>query len=105
MSGHVPIRRCVACGARKPQAELLRFFRRADGTLTLTTDTRHPGRGAYCCSAEACRRKAIEKRLLGKKLKAATTTTSEQELSKLASDLAAKRRINYGVDENGENHR
>lgn len=105
MSGYIPIRRCVACGERKPQTELLRFFRQADGTLTLTLGTRRTGRGAYCCFAEACRRKAIEKRLLGKKLKTATTATDELELAKIASDSAAKRRIHNGVDENGENHR
>ena len=45
-----PVRTCVACRARRAQAELLRLARGTDGLLELDPERRIPGRGWYLCS-------------------------------------------------------
>jgi predicted RNA-binding protein YlxR (DUF448 family) len=46
-----PFRRCVGCGRRAPQRELVRFTAR-EGRLVPGTGV--PGRGAYTCRRLAC---------------------------------------------------
>ena len=105
MTGHQPLRRCVSCGARRPQAAMLRFERRPDGSLALTTETRRLGRGAYCCTSAACREKAIAKRLVTRSLKAAVTISDPQALLAQTARRAEKLNTVNGVESNGENHR
>jgi uncharacterized protein len=47
----LPIRTCVGCGRKAPQAELLRFVAH-DGTLAPAVNA--PGRGVYTCRRLAC---------------------------------------------------
>ena len=54
-----PVRTCVGCGRKAPQAELLRFVAR-DGLLT--PGRREPGRGAYTCRRLACFERAAARR-------------------------------------------
>ncbi len=54
-----PIRSCVACRARRPQAELVRVARRPDGSVHVDAGGRGPGRGAYVCPEGACVARAI----------------------------------------------
>jgi uncharacterized protein len=52
---HVPLRRCVVCRRARPQAELLRFYRGADGRWRADETRRAGGRGAWLCADEpAC---------------------------------------------------
>lgn len=46
---HIPERTCVACGSKKPKAELLRVARSPQGQVTVDPTGRAPGRGAYIC--------------------------------------------------------
>ncbi len=46
-TAHVPLRMCVGCGERAPQATLLRFFRRPDGALAPVNPRAHAGRSGY----------------------------------------------------------
>lgn len=48
-----PIRTCVGCGARAPQAALIRFVAAADA-LALDEPRRAGGRGAYLHREERC---------------------------------------------------
>lgn len=54
-----PTRRCVGCGRRRPQRELLRFVAR-DGVLA--PGRSEPGRGAYTCRSLACFERAAAQR-------------------------------------------
>lgn len=56
MSGaqHVPIRMCVGCGTRAPQAALLRFACRSDGALALVNEDALAGRSAYVHPQATC---------------------------------------------------
>jgi hypothetical protein len=52
------MRRCVGCGRRAPQSELLRFAAR-EGALVAGRS--EPGRGAYTCRSVACFERAAER--------------------------------------------
>jgi predicted RNA-binding protein YlxR (DUF448 family) len=60
---HVPIRTCIGCRQRRPQAELLRCVLDAHGVVRV--DRHAPGRGAWLCGAgciePARRRKAFDR--------------------------------------------
>lgn len=71
---HSPHRMCVACRARRPQAELLRFARRRDGEIVpaianaIGAGARPPGRTAYVCPTHACVHRAVVRRGLSRAL-------------------------------------
>jgi uncharacterized protein len=54
-----PVRRCVGCGRRAPQRELVRFAS-LDGNLVLGRKV--PGRGAYTCRRLVCFERAAAQR-------------------------------------------
>lgn len=62
-----PHRRCVGCGRRAPQRELLRFVVRAG---TLQPGAGEPGRGAYTCRRLACFERAVAQRAFNRALRA-----------------------------------
>ena len=59
----IPMRRCVACGASKPKAELIRIVT-SEGESQLDPTGRKNGRGAYLCRDRACYELAKKKRLI-----------------------------------------
>ena len=74
--GAVPVRMCVGCRAKSPQAELVRVVRGVDGIVRLDEATvqgvsrgRAEGRGAYLCPRRPCvvraRRSGSLRRALG----------------------------------------
>jgi len=54
-----PIRRCVGCGRRAEQRELVRF---AAVNGELVPGARRPGRGAYTCRDLSCFERAAARR-------------------------------------------
>ncbi len=50
---HIPIRLCVGCGGRSPQAEMIRFGITAEGSPILKTGAA-TGRSAYIHPREEC---------------------------------------------------
>jgi len=73
-----PVRTCVGCGRKAPQAELLRFVGR-DGTLAHSE--RAPGRGAYTCRRLACFERAAERRAFNRTLR--QTVRLDPQLARL----------------------
>ncbi len=63
-----PIRRCVGCGRRAPQGELVRFAVR-DGQLV--RDREAPGRGVYTCRRLVCFERAQAHRAFARSLRRA----------------------------------
>ena len=51
---HVPVRTCMGCGQRAPQAELLRLRGAADGTLTVVAARSSGGRTGYLHPRREC---------------------------------------------------
>lgn len=68
LSGHEPIRKCIACGSRRNEIELLRIVKNKDQIL-IDPGSDLPGRGAYLCPSENCINKSQENNLLEKALK------------------------------------
>ena len=61
-----PVRRCIGCGRRAPQGELVRFAVR-DGQLV--PDRKAPGRGAYTCRRLVCFERAQAQRGFARSLR------------------------------------
>jgi uncharacterized protein len=61
-----PVRRCVGCGRRAPQGELVRFAA-AEGRLVAGREL--PGRGAYTCRRLVCFERATAQRAFARALR------------------------------------
>jgi predicted RNA-binding protein YlxR (DUF448 family) len=61
-----PVRRCVGCGRRAPQGELVRFAVR-EGRLI--ADPEAPRRGAYTCRRLVCFERAQAQRAFARSLR------------------------------------
>ena len=53
-NGHTPVRTCMACGSRAPQATLLRIVRNGAEGLRPDAERRAGGRGGYLHREPAC---------------------------------------------------
>jgi predicted RNA-binding protein YlxR (DUF448 family) len=65
----VPMRTCVACRTKRPQAELVRVVRGPDGQPAVDLLGGAPGRGAYLCDSDGCRSLAERRRILRRALR------------------------------------
>jgi predicted RNA-binding protein YlxR (DUF448 family) len=77
-----PIRRCVGCGRRGPQAELRRFVAHGD-ELTLASGTA-PGRSAYTCDRLSCFERALAHNAFPRTLR--TRVTIDPALIRIYTD-------------------
>lgn len=87
MPKNVPIRQCLGCRAQKPKSELLRVLRAPDGSVTLDTRGKAPGRGAYLCRDAACLRRAAKSRALERSL---GVPLPEELLTQLEREMEAR---------------
>ena len=62
----VPMRMCIACREMKPKKEMLRVVKNAEGEIFPDPTGKAPGRGAYVCDSEDCKKKVLGKKLLHK---------------------------------------
>jgi predicted RNA-binding protein YlxR (DUF448 family) len=60
-----PVRMCVGCGSKRPQAELTRFVIGPGGAIEVDRARRLPGRGAYLCGA-GCLTAALKRKAFGR---------------------------------------
>ena len=79
---HIPERSCVACGDKKPKAELLRIVRSPDGVVSVDRNGKAPGRGAYICGPK-CWDSALGR---GKLARSLGTVLSKQNMTDLRDD-------------------
>jgi hypothetical protein len=52
--GHLPVRTCVSCGAKRSKKEMLRFVLGQDKQLVRDDSGYRSGRGAYACKVSSC---------------------------------------------------
>ena len=64
----------------QPKKEMLRVVRNADGEIYPDYTGKAPGRGAYICAAEECRKKLDSKKLLNKAFSAAVPQTVYEQI-------------------------
>ena len=52
--GHIPIRTCISCGAKRGKKELIRLVVNGEGRLVRDDLETGQGRGAYICNIKSC---------------------------------------------------
>ncbi|MEG0752075.1 MAG: YlxR family protein [Oscillospiraceae bacterium] len=66
-----PIRMCAACREGRPKKELARVVKSPDGEISVDTNGKSPGRGAYICRNAQCFEKARKAHSLERALECA----------------------------------
>jgi uncharacterized protein len=92
---HVPIRTCVGCGERAPQAALTRVARATDG-LRPDPGRRLPGRGAYLHPAASCWAAFVARRGPVRSLRATPTRAERERLIGLVHQACRDERLEVG---------
>jgi uncharacterized protein len=89
---HTPIRQCVGCRGRAPQAELLRVAAQG-GELLLDPRRRLPGRGAYVHHRRECLDRATRRGSLARALRTAVQARAmaafQRSVASMLGDTAA----------------
>ena len=86
MQKKIPLRQCVGCREMKPKREMIRVVRSPEGTVTLDTGGKAPGRGVYLCPDPECLRKA---RKVGSLSRALETAIPPELYDELEERMAA----------------
>jgi predicted RNA-binding protein YlxR (DUF448 family) len=60
--GHIPVRTCVSCGAKRSKKEMIRFVLGQDKRLVRDDSGRRAGRGAYACRVSSCIERLMNRR-------------------------------------------
>jgi len=64
--GHIPIRTCFSCGAKKSKDRLIRLMVDEEGQIIRDHNGRGEGRGAYVCKKRSCREHLSKHKRLNK---------------------------------------
>ncbi len=62
------MRQCLGCREMKPKKELIRIVRSSEGTLSLDSKGKLPGRGAYLCCDVQCLERALKSKAVERSL-------------------------------------
>ena len=86
---HVPERTCIACGAKRPQRDLLRLVSQGGAPPVVDAKGKASGRGAYVCLALACAETAFKRRALERALRLTEPVSVEfkQELRDMLANV------------------
>lgn len=79
--GHVPIRTCLSCGAKRSKGELIRLALTPENRIVRDDRGAYRGRGAYVCKNESCREKLSRDRHLGRRFGTNGSVTVDTALS------------------------
>ena len=90
----IPMRMCVGCREMKPKKELLRAVRSPEGTVSLDTTGKKPGRGASCCYNAECLRRALKQGQLDRQLEVKLTDEVNAQLTQTMQELLSQQEKN-----------
>ena len=90
----IPMRMCVGCREMKPKKELLRAVRSPEGTVSLDTTGKKPGRGAYCCFNAECLRRALKQGQLDRQLEVKLSPEVNEQLTQTMNELLSRLETN-----------
>ena len=90
----IPMRMCVGCREMKPKKELLRAVRSPEGTVSLDTTGKKPGRGAYCCYNAECLRRALKQGQLDRQLEVKLSPEVNDQLTQTMNELLKQQETN-----------
>ena len=66
MQKKIPMRQCLGCREMKPKRELIRVVRSPEGTISIDSKGKAPGRGAYICPNSECLKRAIKAKAISR---------------------------------------
>ena len=66
MQKKIPMRQCLGCREMKPKRELIRVVRSPEGTISIDSKGKAPGRGAYICPNTECLKRAIKAKAISR---------------------------------------
>jgi predicted RNA-binding protein YlxR (DUF448 family) len=78
--GHIPIRTCISCGAKRSKRELMRLVANGEGQLIRDDEGKVQGRGAYVCNSESCREQLSKNRRLGRRFRTGNAITISPDM-------------------------
>ncbi len=78
--GHIPIRTCLSCGAKRRKGELIRLVLTSESRLVRNDQGTWQGRGVYVCRNKSCREKLSDNRRLGKLFRTSECVTIDPAL-------------------------
>ena len=90
----IPMRMCVGCREMKPKKDLLRAVRSPEGTVSLDTTGKKPGRGAYCCYNANCLRRALKQGQLDRQLEVQLSDEVNAQLTQTMEQLLSQQEKN-----------
>ena len=79
--GHVPIRTCLSCGAKRSKGELTRLALTPENRVVRDDQGAWQGRGAYVCKNKSCLEKLSHNRHLGRRFRVNGSVTIDTALS------------------------
>ena len=68
MPKKISMRQFLGCREMKPKKELIRIVRSSEGTLSLDSKGKLPGRGAYLCCDVQCLERALKSKAVERSL-------------------------------------
>lgn len=74
------MRQCLGCREMKPKKELIRIVRSSEGTLSLDSKGKLPGRGAYLCCDVQCLERALKSKAVERSLEVPVSDEIIQDL-------------------------
>jgi predicted RNA-binding protein YlxR (DUF448 family) len=78
--GHVPIRSCVSCGARRAKRDLIRLLVNGAGQVVRDDQGKAQGRAAYVCKSKTCREQLTGSRSLGRRFRIGKAITISPDM-------------------------
>ncbi len=90
MTARVPIRMCVSCRRKAPQASLIRVAVDNDGAVAVA-QLRRSGRGAYVCPRRECLAGAVKKGALQRGLRTRIDIPAPEQIASSAVTVVASR--------------
>ena len=83
MTRKLPIRKCVACGERKPKSQVIRIVHnKKESLVSIDWKGKLPGRGAYICPDNECIELARKTKKIDRSLKISISDEIYQNLMK-----------------------
>ncbi len=79
--GHIPIRTCLSCGAKRSKGELIRLGLTQENRVDRDDQGTWQGRGAYVCKNKSCWEKLLRYRHLGRRFGVNGSVTIDAALS------------------------
>jgi hypothetical protein len=78
--GHIPIRTCISCGAKRRKRELIRLVVNGGGQIIKDDQGKVQGRGVYVCRRESCREQLSKNRRLGRRFRTGKAITISPDM-------------------------